>query len=62
VYYPMDAAGLVRAEWGFDAPAERPVVARPHRVRRAYARVWWAARPRFDGSSARRTPAVARWA
>jgi len=29
----------------------------PHRVRRAYARVWWAARPRLDRSA--RTPAWA---
>ena len=57
MYYPVDAAGLVRAAWGFDAPAERPAPPRPHRVRRAYARVWWAARPPLDRS--RRTPAWA---
>ena len=57
MYYPVDAAGLVRPAWGFDTPAERPAPPRPHRVRRAYARVWWAARPRLDRS--RRTPAWA---
>jgi hypothetical protein len=57
MYYPVDAAGLVRAAWGFDAPAERPAPSRAHRVRRANARVWWAARPRLDRS--RRTPAWA---
>jgi hypothetical protein len=57
VYQTIDSAGLVRAAWGFDAPAERPTAARPHRVRRAYARVWWAARPRLD--RARRTAAWA---
>jgi hypothetical protein len=57
MYYPVDAAGLVRTTWGFDAPADRPALPRPHRVRRAYARVWWAARPRLDRSA--RTPAWA---
>jgi hypothetical protein len=57
VYYPIDAAGLVRNAWGFDTPAERPVAPRPHRVRRAYTRLWWAARPRLDRS--RHTPAWA---
>ena len=60
MYQTIDTAGLVRAAWGFEAPAERPTAPRPQRVRRAYARVWWAARPRFDGP--RRSPAVARWA
>ena len=57
MYYPVDAAGLVRTTWGFDAPADRPALPRPHRVRRAYARVWWAARPRLDRS--RSTPSWA---
>lgn len=57
MYQTIDSAGLVRAAWGFDAPAERPEAPRPHRVRRAYARVWWAARPRLERS--RRTAAWA---
>ena len=57
MYYPIDAAGLVRNAWGFDTRAERPVAPRPHRVRRAYTRLWWAARPRLDRS--RHTPAWA---
>jgi hypothetical protein len=57
VYQTIDAAGLVRTAWGFDAPAERPAAPKPHRVRRAYARLWWAARPRVDRR--RRTPAWA---
>lgn len=47
MYYPLDPAKMIRTEWGSEAPAERQVEApKRHPVRRVYARLWWAVRPR----------------